>query len=309
MASGSEWETKLAGWVKPASQAEEDKRERTEQAIGAALRGAHLPPGIKTYAKGSYANNTNVRLDSDVDIAVEFTGIFYYDLIGQLKDATPQDAGLSGIGASGPYSGENDSNGRKEFKDDVEAALVAAFGRTAVTRGNKAITVRETSRSLAADVVPCFTLKEFYAPGAYREGTRIWPDTGLPIDNYPAQHLKNGRDKNSPERTRRRFKGMVRAVKHLENEMAEKGASEVPSYLLECLVYRVEDDCFGHPTLYQDFRCVLARIFNGTLTDENCHEWLEINDIKYLFHSWQKWTRDQAHEFASRAWAYVGFEG
>jgi hypothetical protein len=306
MPSRSEWEAKLTSWVKPASQAEQDKRDRTEQAIGDALSAARLPSGIKTYAKGSYANNTNVRQDSDVDIAVEYTGLYYYDLIGDLKDKTAVDAGLSSGGASGPYSG---TTGPKELKDDVEAAMVSAFGRAAVTRGNKAITVRETTRSLAADVVPCFTLKEFYAPGVFRQGTRIWPDTGLPIDNYPAQHLQNGRDKNSPERTHRRFKGMVRAVKHLENEMVDNGHPEVPSYLLECLVYNVEDGLFGHTTLYDDFRAVIATIWLGTKPGGDGGEWFEVNGIKYLFHVWQKWTREQAHEFAARAWAYVGFEG
>jgi tRNA nucleotidyltransferase (CCA-adding enzyme) len=117
MPSRSEWETKLASWIKPASQSEEDKRRRTEKAIADALKAAILPPGMKTYAKGSYANNTNVRLDSDVPIAVEFTRIYYYDLIGDLKTSKAQDAGISAGGPSGPYSGVNGPTELKAHPD------------------------------------------------------------------------------------------------------------------------------------------------------------------------------------------------
>jgi hypothetical protein len=36
--------------------------------------------------------------------------------------------------------------------------------------------------------------------------------------------------------------------------------------------------------------------------------WLEVNDVKYLFHSTQPWTKEQAHAFVSAAWDYVGFD-
>ncbi len=36
-------------------------------------KAADLPGSVRVYVKGSYANNTNVRRDSDVDIAVEWT--------------------------------------------------------------------------------------------------------------------------------------------------------------------------------------------------------------------------------------------
>jgi hypothetical protein len=40
MPSRSEWETKLTSWVKPASQSEQEKRDRTERAIADALQAA-----------------------------------------------------------------------------------------------------------------------------------------------------------------------------------------------------------------------------------------------------------------------------
>jgi|tagenome__1003787_1003787.scaffolds.fasta_scaffold20981774_4 hypothetical protein len=310
MPSRSEWATKLASWVKPASQAEQDKRDRTEREIGEALSAADLPAGMKTYAKGSYANNTNVRLDSDVDISVEFTHVFYYDIDSEtLPAATGTALGITP--ATGRYAA---NDGPAQLKSDVEQALVAEFGRPAVTRGNKSIQVRETSRLLAADVVPCFSYKHYFRRTyghalVYHDGTKLFPDRGAALINWLRQHLENGRAKNKPERTARRFKGMVRAVKHLENEMVDEGHPVVPSYLLECLVYNVPDDHFGRATLYDDFRAVLATIFNETRPGGNAEKWVEVNERKYLFHASQKWTLEEAFEFAGRAWAYGGFDG
>ena len=259
---------------------------------------------MKTYAKGSFANSTNVRLDSDVDIAVEFTEIFYYELIDDLTGHPPSDAGLSGSAAIGSFSGPQ---GPAELKSAVEGALLRVFGGAAVSHGNKCLKLRESSRSLAADIVPCFTYRQYWARQQFRQGTRIFPDLGFPIHNWPQQHYDNGVAKSS--RTGRRFKGMVRALKRLENEMVDKNAAdEVPSYLLKCLVFNVDDQCFGQRNLYDDFRCVIGQIFNGTLADERCKEWVEVNGIKYLFRSGQPWTREQAHAFADQAWDYVGFK-
>src|SRR5665648_567183 len=73
-------EEKLAGWTGPSSSTEQDKQERTERMIreAVAAHDAFKGSAYNIYAKGSYANNTNVRSDSDVDIAIECTEVMYY---------------------------------------------------------------------------------------------------------------------------------------------------------------------------------------------------------------------------------------
>src|SRR6266404_8853729 len=74
-------EDTLAGWTAPSSDTEQEKQERTERMIREAVA-AHKPfaqSRLNIYAKGSYANNTNVRADSDVDVAVECTEAVYWD--------------------------------------------------------------------------------------------------------------------------------------------------------------------------------------------------------------------------------------
>lgn len=69
----TELEKKLSAWTGPSSLTEKAKQDTTERMIRDAI-GRHSPlegVRLKVYAKGSYRNNTNVRSDSDVNIAVE----------------------------------------------------------------------------------------------------------------------------------------------------------------------------------------------------------------------------------------------
>jgi len=62
--------------------------------------------------------------------------------------------------------------------------------------------------------------------------------------NYPDQHSANGRSKRL--NTGLQFKRVVRIVKRLRVDMTERGIlrDKVPSFLVECLVYLVEDPYF-----------------------------------------------------------------
>lgn len=299
------WEDQFRRWSGPASDTEDDKRDRTERAIREAIQDSLELSGriIRVFAKGSYKNNTNVRLDSDVDVAVEFQEIFYWDATNDAAGMSRADLGIT------PYSG---SYPPERFKDDVERALVSRFGRSAVDRGNKAIHVREDSRSLAADVVPCFTYHrydsiDYNRRAVYHQGIQIHPDSGGKIENWPEQNYERGVAKN--EATGRRYKRVVRILKRLENDMVAKGiTAEVPSFLIECLVYNVPNQGFQNYGYQADVRYVMAHLFNGTLNGGGSGEWVEVNGLKWLFHPTQRWSRTEAHSFVSKAWDYVGFE-
>jgi hypothetical protein len=299
------WEATLEAWVRPASENEEEKRDRTQQEISDAIR-AHpklAKEPIRIYAKGSYKNNTNVRLDSDVDINAEYYGFVYSDIHSSVQGLTKEDVGIT------PYTGDYSVD---QFKSDLNEALVRAFGSSAVTPGNIAYRIREKKTTLPADVVPCFENwiidgRNQYGSARYRQGVRIFPRRGSYINNWPTQHYENGVLKN--DATGRRFKRIVRALKRLENELVDQGLlKSVPSYLIECLVYNVPNDRFGHPTYLADIRSALAVIFNGTLRDDACEDWEEVNGVKFLFRGNPSWTREQAHTFADKAWDYMGLE-
>lgn len=85
-------------------------------------------------------------------------------------------------------------------------------------------------------------------------------------------------------------------------------AKNIPSFLVECLVWNVPDEGFLHSTYAADVRFVLAHTFNATMKDETCSEWGEVNELKSLFPKSQAWTRQQVNNFLNAAWEYAGFE-
>jgi hypothetical protein len=238
-------------------------------------------------------------------VAVEYTGIIY-PTYSPDTDAERVDkiAGLTPY--SGPFVDSSGNTDIAQFKDAVGDALVGTFGSSAVTRHNKVFTVRESARSLAADVVPCGSHRHYYGPTSYASGIRLLPDKTppMPVDNYPQQHYDNGCAKN--DATRKRFKRVVRILKNLENRMVKDGTSPiVASYLIESLVHNVPTSLFGTGTWAGDVRNVLGHVWQDTEADECEKRWLEVNGIKYLFFWAQKWTRQEARDFVLAAWRYV----
>ena len=58
----------------------------------------------------------------------------------------------------------------------------------------------------------------------------------------------------------------------------------------------------------EDVRESIIYLYNNTKDDESFKEWGEVSELKYLFRSSQKWTRQQANDFLVAAWNYLGFE-
>lgn len=300
------WEETLRSWAEPPSDNEDSKRDRTEAQIKAALRGASELKGFdcKVYVKGSYANNTNVRRDFDVDVAVECRSFYFPDLAGEA--ATTKKAAIE-AGFHG-YNGP----GVEDFKRAVNAILLKTFGKTAVIPGKIAYRIREGKTTLPADVVPCFEYHRIYDMDGknalkYSEGTMLFPSAGKPVINWPQQQLERGTEKNNA--TGHRYKRMVRALKKLQTELVRENllAAELPSFLVECLVYNVPNEYLGHDKYLDDMRAVVAVIFQATDEKGACDDWLEVNRLKYLFRAEQSWTFEQAHRLSLVAWKHMGF--
>jgi len=196
------------------------------------------------------------------------------------------------------------------FKNELEEALVARFGRAAITRGNKAFDIKANSYRVESDVACFFEHRRYTSATYYHSGVEMIPDNFSPprIKNWPEQHYENGVAKNN--QTLRRFKRITRILKSLSNEMSNNGiksAKETPSFLIECLVFNASYCCFNYTSFKPMVRAVLAELFNNTITDEKCSEWGEVNELKYLFRVSQPWTRNGAHQFLNDAWDYIGY--
>ena len=294
-----DWESTFASWAKPPSDSEDQRCENAARMIRDAIEAspALAARAIRVIGHGSYRNNTNVRLNSDVDVCVCAMDAFYPDFVF-VPGATLQSLGY-GPGGYFPH----------QLKADLEAALVAHFGQQAVKRGNKVILVRDNSYRVSVDAAPTFERRRFHQnpDGSYwyDSGTVLFPDTGSSIDNWPEQHYKNGVAKN--DRTDRAFKPVVRILKRLRNEMTERGilTGSVPSFLLESLVWNVPDSAFKHSTYGGDVMTVLDTLVAATANEASCSQWTEVNGMKYLFHYTQAWTREQAAIFCRLALPYL----
>lgn len=297
-----DWEATFSSWGAAPGTTQQTKCENAERAVRKAICASTKlsSKDITVFTQGSYANRTNVREDSDVDVCVMYTGAFFsdYSMSDGLSDA------VFGY-TNGDYS-------YAEFKNDVEAALVSYFDEDSVTRGHKAFDIHANTYRIDADVVPAFEHLRFHGTPQNNwsdSGTQILPDDGGEIINWPRQNYDNGVQKN--EDTGQRFKAVTRILKRLRNEMADEGydaAEPIPSYLIECLVWNVPNEDFGHYTWTEDVRHALAHLWNETRTDESCGEWGEVNELKYLFNSWQPWNRNEVNTFLQAAWDYIGFE-
>jgi predicted nucleotidyltransferase len=296
-----DWNQWLRNSSGPASDDEEAKRDRTEKRIKDAIAGSDIASAVRIYAKGSYANRTNVRLDSDVDICVEWNDTFAVSRFGDTEDATAAQLG---------YVPATVSFDPAVFRERVRTLLVSAFGSSYVDdSGNKSIFVAASSNTLDADVVPCREMRRYDRIGASPYvGSRLHPKRGGVVDNWPQQQYDNGVAKN--KRTSGRYKSIIRGLKRLENEMVEQKIipAPIPGFLIECLVWQAPDSCFGHDRMLDDLRSVFRSIWTPLKTDAGCNEWGEVNELKYLFRPSQSWKRADAFNFIDKAWDTVGVE-
>jgi len=290
-------EDRLTSWTGPSSATEQEQQERTERMIKEAVS-AHSPfngCSYSVFAKGSYANNTNVKADSDVDIVVQCHEAEYW--------------GEATAGAHPTFTPYTGIWTPTKLRDELGAALRAKFPGQVDSSGTTAFTIDSSTARVDADVVPCFDYKYYFASGESRKGTRIFHKNGVGFENYPVQHLENGRSKNT--RTGTSFKKAVRILKRAENAMVDQGVHpEVPSYFVECLVYNCSDDILNQSTWTDTISGVLVHIWENLQGDEpsdSDQRWLEVNDFKYLFHPNQKWTRADGRDFAKAAWNYLGY--
>ncbi len=279
-------EDTIASWTKPPSDHEESKLANSERAVKDAISGDPKLSAKSTYifGQGSYANDTNVRLNSDVDINVRLDSVFYTDYPEGKTDA---DFGNSP--AEYTYA---------EYKNDVEAALVRKFGREMVVRSDKCLTVKESSTRVETDVVPTIMHRRYNAGGTITEGVQFSADSGKQIINFPLQHIENGKGKNA--QTQKRFKRLTRLFRKIRYKMIDDGKTVpdgITSFLMECLVWNVPNHILNRTASWTErLRAAIAYLYQQTSDDEKCGEWGEVSELLYLFRSSRKWTRQMVND-------------
>ena len=291
--SDSDRETLLGKWIQPSSDDEVAQQERALRMVREAMSASSTLTNVKKqiYAKGSYANNTNVRRDSDVDIAVDCHECIYYDSPHVSPPVSQPTA------YSGPWTPQ-------AWRQAIVKALTDKFGADVDTSGSVAIYLPKVEGSRPSiDVVPGFHFRRYTSAdgSAWHDGSRVFPKTGAAIVNWPAQQLANGRKKNDD--TGRRYKNFVRALKNAENRLVELGTiDEKPSYLMECMVYNVGNPTLVNGSLSAAFKATLQELWSGLGNEAVWKEWLEPNRLKWAFRGDKAWTGQDAQDVVTGAW-------
>lgn len=309
------WNERFEHWERPASRSEEDQIERAARMVRAGLAGRDLleAPFVTVTGQGSYFNNTNYRLDSDMDIRADWQQSCVVVTDGGIS-STDAMAGLGLIPLHQDAAEIHAAHRRR-----VWLALCAAFGADQVEPGQKSLKLKAVPGSRApADVVP--TIRCVYAVPTGTggllsfiprevEGVAIYEPGGQRTVNFPARHHLYGKEKHA--RTRRRFKKAVRILKWLRDELVDFGhlqKGQVPSFLIECLVHTTDDNVFlVDEDRYDRVRRLLVSLDDQLRNPLLAYSLTEINGIKPLFGNFlgrpQPWSVSDARVFLSAAWA------
>lgn len=289
-------EEMLQAFTAPLSPTEDSRAKNAINMIRSAIElNLELRPlDYEVFMQGSYANNTNVRTESDVDVCVMLKSSFYYDLP---EGKYETDYGIT----PGPITFQR-------YRELVKKALIDKFGSYYVFDGNKSIKINENSYHVKADVVPTFQYRRYKSVGSgYIEGTRFYSKDGKVVTNYPKQHIENGTNKNN--RTNYDYKKLVRIMKHIKNDMVEDKITDgdtISSFLVECLVWNVPNSTItGYNSWTETVKQTIIYLYNE-IKNGNHTEWGEVSELLYLFRG-RKWTDQDAKQWLVDAWNYVGY--
>ena len=297
-------EDSFVSWSKGPGQTEAGKCSNAETAVRKAIKASEQLAAldVSVFAQGSYSARTNVRQNSDVDICVRYNSTFF----------TCYPRWHVSRNRSGTFRARWRSLTSRCM---VQKALEDYFGKTGVTRGNKAFDVHANTYHIDADVVPTFEHRRYTgrknADGShhYLSGVAFDPDSGSRVINWPEQTYNNGVERNTA--TGRKYKRVIRILKRLRDRMQDEDvaiAKKTPSFLIECLAWNADIDAFNKDTYTAIVRHLLADWWNRTRKDDDCSEWGEVNELKFLFRLAQPWTRQEANKFLQAAWDYIGYQ-
>lgn len=306
--SRAEWNDRFSHWAAPACVSDGGAIQHAQSKVTDAIaeNGWLSDQGVVIEPHGSYQNNTNVGTESDIDLLAvhPILTIDYADDV--VRPYADQALGYTyGAAVSEIYTA---------MRDELSADLSRTFGRANVTLGKKAFNIRGiTGTSAEVNVVPCIRYQYVILlpnNNGYHtvEGVAIFSTEGKWTLNFPEQHTVNIFAKCA--RTSQRFEQVVRIMKGIRTEMTDRGilTIDMPSFLIECLVYRVEDEFFliQSDDRYSRVQRVARRIQEILANRDTAEHLHEINDLKWLFLPNQTWTYEDALTFANTLVSHIG---
>lgn len=298
------WNDRFEHWEKPASSTEESTLVRAQRAVKTAIRDAVW---LNTMGARVEPQGSNTRLDSDADLRVQ---------LPLYKTDYHPNVVISSANSVLAISGSSWTLEQlfAMMRWELEVCLTEAFGKENVTPGNKAFKVKGVTGSRAeVDVVPAVGYQNIMwwdhaARYNVLEGVALLSTDGRWTINFPERHRREGIAKRN--RTGHQYKKLVRILKRLRADLTRRGLlhTKAPSFLVESLVYNVEDGYFtvAGDDRYDRVRRVARRLQAMVHDEPTAARMTEANGIKRLFSADQAWTWAQAKMFADAVVAHLG---
>jgi hypothetical protein len=298
-------ESQLDTWARQGSITQSSDTYATVRRALEAEGTGYADKGYSIFLQGSYGNDTNVYAESDVDVVIQLSSLYFHEFEDETpqeqKDVVQRDFTL----ATYQYP---------QYKADVVAALQRRFGSD-VTVGNKAVTIAANGNRRKSDVIvaadfrryypaPTYAISKYYPAPAplYHEGICFFTPSGEQIVNFPKQHSDNLTVKH--QLTQGWFKPTARILKNLRNRLVADGTLQsgvAPSYFLEGMLYNVPSQAFG-----QSYQSTLLECMNWLVSTDKS-QLVCANERYYLVrdHSRNCWPNDNYDQFLSvlvRTW-------
>lgn len=294
-------ETTLSSWTKPASTTEEDKINNAISMIKSAIKNDTNFDNLsyEVFVQGSYGNNTNVRVNSDIDVNIMLTSTFFPEY-PEGKDGSN-------------YGFTNGSISYDEYKQLVLTALINKFGSDKLSVGNKSIKIDSNSYRVEADCIPSFQYRNYKYNSSssernFVEGIKYFASDHTSVVNYPKVHIKSGIAKNT--QTGRNYKRLVRVIKRLRNKMALDNYfnnENITSFLIECLIWNVPNKYINNYDTWDETIKQTLIFLNESIKDSSYEKWGEVSEMLYMFHSGRKWTINDVQSFINSLWMFMEY--
>jgi hypothetical protein len=234
-------ESTLEGWSHQGAKVQSAGTYQTVKNVLENSSSPYYSRNFEVFLQGSYGNDTNILADSDVDVVICLTTVYYDDLIW-LDES--EKSFYNSVTTKGGYS-------LAEFKTSVVGWLKDNFGSD-VSVGKKAVFIKGNSSRRDADVLVCSEHRLYRSytstnSSHYHSGITFWTTDQTRIVNFPKQHRDNLSSRNQAYHSR--LKPLVRIAKNLRNRMQDDHAvaeGKAPSYFLEGLLWNMPYDLYDY---------------------------------------------------------------
>ena len=234
-------ESQLTTWSSQGSVTQSKSTYATVKNALEAASALYASQSYSVFLQGSYGNDTNIYIDSDVDTVIRLDSIFRSDL-SQLPSEQQTAYHQSFANATYTFG---------EFKQGVHTRLTNAFGANEVTLGDRAFHIKPNSSRRNADVVARHQYRRYVRFNGqddqeYVAGIIIPGTSKGDIINYPNLHSGNLTARH--QSTNSWLKPTIRIFKNMRNKLIDDGVisdDTACSYYIEGMLYNVPNDKFG----------------------------------------------------------------